>query len=88
LFELNVKPGFDFAGRPAEIDLACLSKRIAVEIDGYHHFTDPAGYRRDRRKDVLLQKHGFFVLRFLAEDVVSEMEVICESIRAVVEWRG
>lgn len=87
LFELNVKPGFDFGGRPAEIDLACLSKRIAVEIDGYRHFTDPTAYRRDRRKDVLLQENGFFVLRFLAEDVVSEMEMICETIRTVVQWR-
>lgn len=27
------------------------------------------GYRRDRRKDQLLQENGYFVLRFLAEDV-------------------
>ena len=87
LFELNARPGFDFGGRPAEIDLACLSKRIAVEIDGYHHFTDPSAYRRDRRKDAVLQEHGFFVLRFLAKDVVSEMELICETIRGVVELR-
>ncbi len=87
LFELNAKPGFDFGGRPAEIDLACLAKSIAVEIDGYHHFTDASAYRRDRRKDVLLQKHGFFVLRFLAEDVVSEMESICQTIRTVVQLR-
>lgn len=87
LFELNAAPGFSFGGRPAEIDLACLPLRIAVEIDGYYHFTDPDGYRRDRRKDVELQRQGYLVLRFLAEDVVARMEEVCESIRAAVRWR-
>lgn len=87
LFALNVRPGLDFGGRPMEVDLACLAKRIAVEIDGYYHFTDPVAYRRDRRKDFLLQQHGFLVLRFLAEDVVSELEAICERIRSALRGR-
>ena len=29
---------------------------LAVEIDGYYHFQDPDAYRRDRRKDLELQK--------------------------------
>lgn len=88
LFELNGQPGFSFGNRPAEIDLVCISKRIALEIDGYHHFTNSAAYRRDRRKDALLQQHGYYVLRFLADDVVSDLETICEAVRHAIHWRN
>ncbi len=48
--------------------------RIAVEIDGDQHLADPAAYRRDRRKDLLLQENGYLVLRFLAQDVGKELD--------------
>lgn len=60
-----------------EVDFLCETAMLAVEIDGYHHFADKDAYRRDRRKDELLQENGYFVLRFLAEDVLSHLgEVI------------
>jgi very-short-patch-repair endonuclease len=40
-----------------------------MELDGAQHLADPVAYRRDRRKDPLLQENGYLVLRFLAEDV-------------------
>ena len=73
-FTLNAKLGFCFGGGAAEIDLCAESLRLAVEVDGYHHFTDPDAYRRDRRKDWELQRHGYVVLRVLAADVVERME--------------
>lgn len=80
-FELNADPGFDFPpGRPAEIDLLARRHRIAIEIDGYFHFREAADFRRDRRKDLLLQEHGYLIARFLAEDVVSELEVVLSTI--------
>jgi len=42
---------------------------LAVELDGAQHLADRDAYRRDRRKDQVLQENGYFVLRFLAEDV-------------------
>ncbi len=86
-FQLNGQPGFLFGNQQAEIDLLCPSLKIAVEIDGYYHFTDPDRYRRDRRKDVELQRHDFLVLRFLAEDVVPRMVTVLDSIRAAVRFR-
>ena len=84
-FELNLVESFHFGTRPAEIDLASRELRIAIEVDGHYHFTDASRYRRDRRKDFLLQQHGYLVLRFLAEDVVREMfhvrDVILEAVR-------
>ena len=84
LFELAVKPGFVFGKQPAELDLACRRHRVAIEIDGYYHFTSLEHYRRDRRKDVLLQQHGYLVLRFLAEDVVADLESILRTVEAAV----
>ena len=49
-----------------EVDLLCADARIAIKIDSPQHLADVAAYRRDRRKDVLLQENGYRVLRFLA----------------------
>ncbi len=87
LFGLNVRLGFCFGPMRAEVDLLATSLSLAVEIDGYHHFRDPENYRRDRRKDALLQKEGYFVLRFLAEDVVVHLETVLEEILAAVAFR-
>jgi len=35
---------------------------------------DAEAYRRDRRKDALLQENGYIVLRFLAEDVGKRLD--------------
>ena len=79
-FELNGALDFRFGPRPAEVDLLCRSPRIAIELDGYYHFLAPDNYRRDREKDWELQRRGFVVLRFLAEDVIPELEMIRDRI--------
>jgi hypothetical protein len=79
-FELNASLDFPFGPRPAEVDLLCRSPRIAVELDGYFHFLAPDGYRRDRTKDWELQRRGYLVLRFLAEDVFPRLEMIRDRI--------
>ena len=60
--------------------------RIAIEIDGYHHFADAERYRRDRRKDLLLQSHGLLVIRLLAEDVMRDpiacVNMVCQALAA------
>lgn len=88
-FALNAPlPGnVRFGPAPAEVDLLAVGPRVAVEVDGYHHFTGAERYRRDRRKDVLLQEQGFLVLRFLADDVVPRLEPILDTIRTAVARR-
>ena len=53
---------FDGLGK-MEVDLLCLDARFVVELDGPQHLADPTAYRRDRRKDALLQENGYTVLR-------------------------
>jgi hypothetical protein len=81
-FEANGVLDFSFGPRPAEVDLLARDWRLAVEIDGWFHFRDADDYRRDRRKDWELQRHGFTVLRFLAADVVVRLEEILDTILA------
>jgi hypothetical protein len=63
-----------------EVDLLCAGARIAIEIDGPHHLADPVAYRRDRLKDRLLQEQGYFVLRFLAEDVAKDLDTVLDVV--------
>jgi Protein of unknown function (DUF559)/Type III restriction enzyme, res subunit len=79
---------FDGSGS-LEVDLLCTDARVALELDGAQHLSDPVAYRRDRRKDQLLQENGYFVLRFLAEDVGKELDVVLNAIlRALNRRRG
>ena len=88
LFELNglLAVDGDWNGS-LEVDLLARSVRIAVEIDGFFHFQDLEAYRRDRRKDVLLQRAGYLVVRCLADDVVSRLEEIMHTIITAVRQR-
>jgi very-short-patch-repair endonuclease len=83
-FALNESLSVRFGPTAAEIDLLSRGDRIAIEIDGIHHFADPDCYRRDRRKDLLLQTQGFVVVRLLAEDVMrdvrSAVNVVCQAL--------
>jgi hypothetical protein len=85
-FEMNGRLDFRFGNADIEVDLLARDLRLAIEVDGYYHFRDPDAYRRDRRKDWELQRHGFLVLRFLADDVVVRMEEILDIVRASVEY--
>jgi very-short-patch-repair endonuclease len=67
-FRLNESLSVRFGPVAAEVDLLSRGDRIAIEIDRVHHFADLERYRRDRRKDLLLQTHGFVVVRLLAEE--------------------
>lgn len=63
-----------------EVDLLCESSRIAIELDGAQHLAQPDAYRRDRRKDALLQENGYLVLRFLAQDVGEYLDQVLDTI--------
>ncbi|OFV93355.1 MAG: restriction endonuclease subunit R [Acidobacteria bacterium RIFCSPLOWO2_12_FULL_65_11] len=80
-FRVNVTLPIAFDGfGQLEVDLLCADARVAVELDGAQHLADPIAYRRDRRKDQALQENGYFVLRFLAEDVGKELDLVLDTI--------
>ena len=85
LFAINGRIDVPFGPNPfMEVDLLCKERQLAVEIDGAFHFADAEHYRRDRRKDFLLQKNGYLVLRFLAEDVTRHLAQVIDEIAAAL----
>jgi len=80
-FRLNAQLPISFDGWGSmEVDLLCESSRIAIELDGAQHLAQPDAYRRDRRKDALLQENGYLVLRFLAQDVGEYLDQVLDTI--------
>ncbi len=83
-FVLNESLSVRFGSVACEVDLLSRRDGIAIEIDGYRHFGDFECYRRDRRKDLLLQTQGLIVIRVLAEDAMSDprptIQQVCEAL--------
>ena len=80
-FELNVALPIPFDGvGQMEVDLLCNDARLVVELDGAHHLANAVAYRRDRRKDQLLQENGYLVLRFLVEDLSRDLDAVLDGI--------
>ena len=71
---------FDTQGR-MEVDLLCEDLHLVIELDGGQHLADAEAYRRDRRKDAALQQHGYFVLRFLTEDLGQRLDDVLDTIQ-------
>jgi len=70
-----------------EVDFFCADSRVVVELDGAQHLADAEAYRRDRRRDAMLQQNGYFVLRFLAEDAGKRLDHILDTILATLVHR-
>ena len=88
LFRLNARLPipFDNWGQ-MEVDLLWADGRLAIELDGHQHLDNVEAYRRDRRKDVLLQENGYFVLRFLAEDLGKHLDTVLDAILRTLSQR-
>ncbi|MCX5653213.1 MAG: DUF559 domain-containing protein [Planctomycetota bacterium] len=87
-FRLNVELPIPFDGwGKMEVDLLCAEAHVAVELDGAQHLADADAYRCDQRKDLLLQENGYFVLRFLAEDVGTHLDDVLDAILRTLTHR-
>jgi superfamily II DNA or RNA helicase/very-short-patch-repair endonuclease len=84
-FRLNAVLPIPFDGSGSmEVDLLFAEAKVAIEVDGPHHLTDSEAYRRDRRKDLMLQEHGYCVVRFLAEDVGKYLDHVLDTVLRVL----
>ena len=63
-----------------EVDFLDADARVVIELDGPQHLSDLDAYRRDRRKDALLQENGYLVLRFLAEDLGTRLDAVLDQV--------
>jgi hypothetical protein len=70
------------AGRlVARIDLAYPALRLAIEVDGFEHHSNPDAFQRDRTRQNDLIALGWTVLRFTWEDVVRRPQEVVDAVR-------
>lgn len=84
-FTLNADLPIPFNQRGTmEVDFLCESAKLVIELDGTQHLQNAAAWRSDRRKDALLQVHGYFVLRFLTSDLAKNLDVVLDTILSIL----
>jgi len=85
---MNVQLPIPFAGQGRmEVDFLCEEARTVIELDGGQHLGSAEAYRRDRSKDALLQEYGYFVLRFLCEDLGKRLDDVLDSVLRALAHR-
>lgn len=72
-----------FVISPYIVDFCCLAHRLIVEVDGGQHGTESAR-RYDGSRTEYLELQGFRVLRFWNHEVAREMDVVIDTIFAVI----
>ena len=88
-FSLNVELPLPFNQRGSmEVDFLCEPLKLVIELDGTQHLQDEAAWRSDRKKDLLLQRHGYCVMRFLTTDISKDLNSVLDTILATMEEMG
>jgi len=60
-------------------DFCCPSRRLVVEIGGDIHDLQPG---RDRARTEQFEQHGYQVIRFRNEQVLTDIEAVLEAVEA------
>ncbi len=66
------------------VDIACLRRKLVVEVDGGVH-RDPNVAFADARRQQALESFGFRVLRVSARDVEHHLPKVLAAIRRALE---
>ncbi len=61
------------------VDFACPSKKLIVEVDGSQHGSEERA-RADLVRDEKLKSLGWTILRFWNDDVLRDMDNVCQHI--------
>jgi very-short-patch-repair endonuclease len=68
---------------PFVADFACHAAKLVVELDGGQH-TEDESVAYDARRTAWLQRAGYRVLRFQNADVLRDIDVVLDTIRAAI----
>jgi very-short-patch-repair endonuclease len=69
---------------PYFVDLACVSHRLVIEIDGVHHDNQ---LELDARRNAFMEGLGWRVIRFAASEVVRNREGVWTEIQLLIADR-
>jgi very-short-patch-repair endonuclease len=65
------------------VDFVCFEKRVVIEVDGSHHAVLA---EEDRVRDEWLAGQGFRVLRFLDNEVLTNLDGVLATISSACLW--
>jgi very-short-patch-repair endonuclease len=65
---------------PYIADFACRAARLVIELDGGQH----AASASDAERSLIIEEHGFTVVRFWNNDVIENIDGVLQEIRAAV----
>ncbi|MEL6189016.1 MAG: DUF559 domain-containing protein [Myxococcota bacterium] len=85
-FEVNVRVR-GASLHPYEIDLFCRRWRLAVEVDGSQHMTNPKQKARDKERDNDLGAAGVETLRIVAERTLSHPTECLGAVQHMLSMR-
>ena len=63
----------------------CAEKKLIIEIDGEQHAFEPNRIS-DRRRTEWLRAQGYTVIRFWTNEVMHELDGVCEAILGRLTW--
>jgi very-short-patch-repair endonuclease len=64
---------------PYIVDFCCSDAWLIVELDGGHH-SERSVTLKDRTRERDLEQRGYLVLRFWNDEVMTNLDGICETI--------
>lgn len=86
-FEIGAEVPVYERKRPIPVDLLARDAQLAIEIDDWYRFHDAHGYDAERDKDIRLQQAGYYVIRFMPEDIENRLDVIVDDIAICLDGR-
>ncbi len=66
------------------VDFVCLSQKIVIELDGSQHMND---MNYDNRRTQYLALHGFKVVRFWNNEVLTQTNAVLETLTLTLSQR-
>lgn len=87
-FERNVNMPIHEQQRDTQVELVARAARLVVQRDTWYRAADPQRLQRDHLQDRWLQHAGFFVQRFVADDLEQRLDDVVEEIASGVAGRS
>ncbi|MEI7603891.1 MAG: endonuclease domain-containing protein [bacterium] len=62
------------------VDFCCVEKKVVIELDGILHMNNNIA-ENDKKRDLILIKLGYKVLRYSNKEIMNSLENVLESIK-------
>jgi len=68
------------------LDFFCFNKKLGIEIDGGYHETEEQT-EADKYRSKILHKQGIQIIRFTNEQVLNNINFVCEKIKQTIKQK-